>query len=1384
MAMKRNVLVFFVFFLPVLAFAQNGKFRSRITGNWNVASTWERDANGDDVYEESPSSLTPTFLDSEIVIRNGHTVRVYANVTVDQVTVETTGRIVIDVSSVMTVANGAGSDMINFGRVSTTNSAQLVVQANAEYVHAKNGGELPLATWNDDSNILFNAITTAAPTNLNQGGAGFYNVVWNCTGQSTSVNLAGNLRDVRGNLTVSATNGNLLTFATSSAPSPMNVGLDFTVSGNSRISLSSTASVALNVGGNFNFNATAAAGSPITTSSGQVIITVSGDFLMNAPAGLFDFSSGTGSTILNLTGDFSLVNGTMLESSSGSGQIVYEGVTEQQFLNSGVIQNNLTHTIAAGSIVSVPGENALSGTSLVVNGTLRLGSVNTTGALVTGTTLGNVRTTNRTYNTGSRIVYSGVATQFIGIGHPTSSGIVTEIDNASGVIFNGTTSGNSGSTNLVIGGDFVLTQGNLTISGTTSTRNLVLSGTITPNSNNISVNGSNVNITVNGSGAFGVFPNVGGQSFRSLTINRPSGTVTFQNAFTVALTTTVTSGTLQLNGTATLNGTLSLGASGTVGFEGQQLTLNNNITSLGGMLSANASSTLSLTGGTVIGTFPSFSPSGNILGTLLINKTNGGTSVTFANPFTVSTALTITDGIADITGGALSLSSGATLTISSLGTILGSSPGGGPWNLVYTQGSKTTGLEIPSSGIVQSVTVNTTNGSTISLASEMIVNANFTIINSGRTFNCRDNNVAVGGNVVNWGTFGAPFSTTSTGLTVSGSFTNHGTFNGNNGQFTLAGNLTNNGTFNHGTGTLIFNGTSSIGGSVPPIFGNITVQSTLTAPTSLTLIGNFTNNGTFASGSGTVTFSGTTIQSIAGSTNTPFNNINITNVTQPVSVQLGSNQSIAGRLSLASTSVFDADGGADNLVFTLLSSAMGDASIGVLTSAGQILGPVTVQRFIEGKDNDYRFLSSPVSNATVIQLQDDFAVTGTFTGTSFPCTGCDNNGASLKYYSEAVKGVFSNGYAATPATNGSNTEILVTGRGYSSYMWNGASDLVMDVSGTINSGIIPFTISHTASTPAEPTADGWNLIGNPYPSAIAWNNDGGWARSANVDPVVWVWDVLGATWRSYNADTESGNLTNGVIASGQGFWVYVTPGAATLTVAESAKVSSSGTYYRKKYADQLLTITLNGGISSDKVYLYEEGKNVESPKLELGIESISLSVQNDFGRDLAHFSPTLQEKSVWMPLSVSIKNPGEYTFSFEGNLQKETKTYYLYDALTNEYTTLQNSYSFIVTSGSVKYRDRFFITDHVTQEENRDGGATIEFFPNPVKNELSVLVDQTTHSLQLLDAKGVSVYSTTTKAPKRELISINMRNYLSGIYYLRVVDVRGNIYSQKVIKQE
>src|SRR5690606_7200153 len=58
-------------------------------------------------------------------------------------------------------------------------------------------------------------------------------------------------------------------------------------------------------------------------------------------------------------------------------------------------------------------------------------------------------------------------------------------------------------------------------------------------------------------------------------------------------------------------------------------------------------------------------------------------------------------------------------------------------------------------------------------------------------------------------------------------------------------------------------------------------------------------------------------------------------------------------------------------------SGTGGGRIAAFNGSSSIVGPVTVRRFIEPGSADWRNLSSPVSNATFVQWDDDLFISGT-----------------------------------------------------------------------------------------------------------------------------------------------------------------------------------------------------------------------------------------------------------------------------------------------------------------------------------------------------------------------------------------------------------------------
>jgi hypothetical protein len=102
---------------------------------------------------------------------------------------------------------------------------------------------------------------------------------------------------------------------------------------------------------------------------------------------------------------------------------------------------------------------------------------------------------------------------------------------------------------------------------------------------------------------------------------------------------------------------------------------------------------------------------------------------------------------------------------------------------------------------------------------------------------------------------------------------------------------------------------------------------------------------------------------------------------------------------------------------------------------------------------------------------------------------------------------------------------------------------------------------------------GFNLVGNPYPSAINWATGAGWTRSANVDPVIWIntADAPSASnFATFNYETPEASTNwastigtdEGVIAPTQAFWVYTTDNVS-LAVNSAAQVHSSNVLNKK-----------------------------------------------------------------------------------------------------------------------------------------------------------------------------------------------------------------------------
>lgn len=399
-------------------------------------------------------------------------------------------------------------------------------------------------------------------------------------------------------------------------------------------------------------------------------------------------------------------------------------------------------------------------------------------------------------------------------------------------------------------------------------------------------------------------------------------------------------------------------------------------------------------------------------------------------------------------------------------------------------------------------------------------------------------------------------------------------------------------------------GGAFIGGSVPiHVYGDLAINGTafLSSSDTLDLKSNFTlDAGSFEHNDGIVKFSGTTAgspQLIGGSSSIGFNDIHIINTALNGGVSVETAHQLHGILTLASNAVLDADGSADTATFTLISSAdepVIDAAIAALPAGAQVQGDITVQRYmsIEGPNNNriYRYISSPVQDGTVADIQQEIPVTGSFVGATI-CKDCSTNQSMFAYNESVITDVngsgstdFNDGYVDFPDVV--NTEVMQPGRGYTLFVrGNYLLSPVWDIRGVANQGNISLPVSFTSS--GSIANDGWNLVGNPYPSAIDWNAATGWTKT-NISGTIYIADNGGAAlqYAMWNGVTGI-NGGSRYIAMGQAFWVKATAGSPVLSTRENIKVpGQSPTFFRTASTENLLHIKLTNSIFEDETAIH------------------------------------------------------------------------------------------------------------------------------------------------------------------------------------------------------
>lgn len=242
-----------------------------------------------------------------------------------------------------------------------------------------------------------------------------------------------------------------------------------------------------------------------------------------------------------------------------------------------------------------------------------------------------------------------------------------------------------------------------------------------------------------------------------------------------------------------------------------------------------------------------------------------------------------------------------------------------------------------------------------------------------------------------------------------------------------------------------------------------------------------------------------------------------------------------------------------------------------------ISGNITMQRYIDAGATNWRFLGSSVAGASIADLSSSFITSG-FPGSDFPnWPTAANPWPSIYFYDESLPGAQSNGFV--PPSSAS--DIIGVGEGL--WVWSGdtitgTQPFTVDVTGPPNVGNISLPLSYTNS--GLPAEDGWNMMANPYPSSIDWDNAN--IIKTGINAAIYIWNPDNQQFASYVAGFGTNGGSN-IIASSQAIWVQSINPIANITFREASKTNVTGSFLKTTNNNPFKIIATNANGSDEMI---------------------------------------------------------------------------------------------------------------------------------------------------------------------------------------------------------
>lgn len=603
------------------------------------------------------------------------------------------------------------------------------------------------------------------------------------------------------------------------------------------------------------------------------------------------------------------------------------------------------------------------------------------------------------------------------------------------------------------------------------------------------------------------------------------------------------------------------------------------------------------------------------------------------------------------------------------------------------------------------------------------------------------------------------------------------------GSVVLGNNISINGVLNIASGSSLF-----VNGYTLTLAGTYTGTGTLAGNATANLI--ITGTGAF----GTIYFN----QSKPDSTNI-FKNFTL-NRTTSGTAHIGNKLVLLGTFT-PTAGVLNTN---DSLV--LRSTVSEDARVSSgSSSGGYIVGRVAVERYLAATPQ-WRMVGFPFKDTTGIKgaLLSSFFPANTYIAYSYDETR--DNG---RYGNSGVSNL---GWVILDAnaTTTANKGLIIIG----------GTTKTIQILGPLNTGNKSVQLSYSASN----VNTGWNMIANPFPSNIDWDEVMLDNAAAKISKAVYRWDPVSLGYAAYVNGFSTGNQSN-IIENGAAVFVKST-GATSLVISEDSKTSSapaarlfsipsSGTHHAALKQLQFnnthqsiikLYLKKLGDVAADEAII--RWGNASGVTNEFDDQYDAFDLGRNAGPDLAIidakqtayaiFHGTELKTALDENRSVQLQTSGliegqTYQMNMEviSELANNNKAYLL-DRYTSAYTAIEkdNTYSFTITSDSLaKSKHRLMLVF------NKKEGAAVEentvnigmrLIQNPIQRntiQLLSLANYNKISWQLMDNGGRLVHAgNINNVQSNQTYQITTNALASGFYVLQIKGDGKLLPTLKIIK--